>query len=203
MFFIQDGYVSNLNPSHHIDLNFTDESQKEVYIFGAEFMKKNNLKTVVDVGCGSGYKLVKYFSEFETVGIDTEPCYSYLLKKYPTKKWLKSGEPEKSFQQYELNADMVICSDVIEHIINPTDLLNYIKTLNSSYILLSTPDRRVLRTMRGYGEKAWNGPPVNPAHVREWTPEEFHSYISEHFTVLDSYHCKNQKECMYFLCKPQ
>lgn len=38
----------------------------------------------IDVGCGSGWKLVKYLSEeFHTIGIETEPALSFLRKTYP------------------------------------------------------------------------------------------------------------------------
>ena len=46
--------------------------------------KNRSVLTAIDVGCGSGWKLVKYISEeFRTIGIDTEPALSFLKKKYP------------------------------------------------------------------------------------------------------------------------
>ena len=91
-------YLVNNEPSHHIDLNYKDEGQKEVYLYCRQFMKENNLNNVADVGCGSGYKLVNYLKGFNTIGIETEPCYSYLKKTYPSLKWFLSGEMEKSFK---------------------------------------------------------------------------------------------------------
>ena len=39
---------------------------------------------VIDVGCGSGWKLVNYLSkEFTTIGIETEPALSFLRRTYP------------------------------------------------------------------------------------------------------------------------
>ena len=47
--------------------------------------------TVIDIGCGSGWKLVNYLSkEFETIGIETEPAISFLREKYPDKASLQS-----------------------------------------------------------------------------------------------------------------
>jgi SAM-dependent methyltransferase len=202
MFGISELYTINNIPEHHNDIGWTDECQREVYTFAQQFMITNALNSVIDVGCGSGFKLIKYLGKFDTTGIDTEPCYSNLLSKYPNRKWLKSGEPEKSFSKDILDSDIVICSDVIEHIINPVDLINFIKTIRTKYIVFSTPDREVLRKMPRFGEAAWYGPPVNKAHVREWTCEEFNNFISKYFEVISYHHCYEQSECMIFLCKP-
>ena len=95
-------YNANINPGHHNDSAYSDEGQREVYEFAYKFMKENNYNKIIDVGCGSGYKLVNILGEFNTIGIETEPCYSLLKKKYPLKKWILSGEPEKSFMYSEL-----------------------------------------------------------------------------------------------------
>ena len=29
------------------------------------------------------------------------------------------------------------------------------------------------------------GPPINPAHLREWTFKEFRQYVSQHFDIVD------------------
>jgi len=196
-------YKANNNPGHHCDQNYTDEAQKEVYEFCYNFMKSNNFLTVVDVGCGSGYKLVNVLGEYNTIGIETEPCYSILQSKYPTKKWLKSGEPEKDFLQYDIqNIDVVICSDVIEHIINPDNLVDYLLSLNSKYYIISTPCRNILcnhpKFSKSY-KKSWNGPPLNICHVREWTMDEFKQYISNKFTIVSSHYGIKQIECQYHL----
>jgi len=36
-------------------MNEEDKYQKEVYEYASKIMKKNNYKTVVDVGCGSAF----------------------------------------------------------------------------------------------------------------------------------------------------
>ena len=199
-------YCINNNPHHHNDKNLKDESQKEVYDYCKIFMKKNKFNNVIDVGCGSGYKLIKILGEFNTIGIETEPCYSHLKSKYPLRNWLLSGEKEKSFILYnEINRpDVVICSDVIEHIINPDILLDYLISLNSKYYIISTPCRNVLCNRPKFSniyKISWNGPPINNCHVREWTIEEFKKYISNKFDVVRSYYGKNQIECQYHLLK--
>lgn len=199
-------YLSNNNPEHHNDVGRKDEHQKEVYLFCKDFMNENNLNSVVDVGCGSAYKLITYLGNFNTIGIETEPCYSYLQKTYPQNKWLLSGEKEKSFKLYDEvnNADVVICSDVIEHIVNPDDIVDYLLSLKSKYYIISTPCREILCTHPKFSntyKKSWNGPPINKCHVREWTMEEFKNYLSKNFVIISSHYCENQIECQYHLLR--
>jgi SAM-dependent methyltransferase len=199
-----NNYLSNLNPTHHNDSEYTDTSQKEVYMFCADFMKQNSLKSVVDVGCGSGYKLIKYLSEFDTIGIETEPCFSLLKQKYPERNWIISGESEKSFNNDVSisNTDLVICSDVIEHILDPDILLEYLISLNAKYYVISTPCREILCKNQRYSNvynHTWSGPPLNTSHVREWTMTEFINYISKKFNVINSFYGKEQIECQYHL----
>jgi len=191
-------YKINSTPTHYVDLHETDAYQKEVYVFGQSIMKRYGLHTVVDVGCGSGYKLVKYLGNYNTIGIETEPCISFLRKTYPTRFWLNSGESEKSFRSYDINVDLVICSDVIEHILDPNDLIAFLHSLNAKYYIISTPCRQ--RLVDHFARKFLDSP-QNKAHVREWTMEEFKSYLSKSFTILESHYGIDQIECQYHLLK--
>jgi hypothetical protein len=201
-FFISKNYESNLNASHHDDTKFTDEGQKEVYEFSKKLADEENLNLIVDIGCGSGYKLIKYFNEKNTIGIETEPCFSHLKKRYPDKRWIESEQSGINFPNFEGKCDLIICSDVIEHIINPQNLLNYISQFDFKYLIISTPDRAILRDkFATHGLKNWYGPPLNPCHVREWEHDEFFKFLNLNFEIIKSFHCEKQIECMAFLCK--
>jgi len=197
---IADGYHARERPEHHNDIGFTDDYQLEVYELARELMRTEHMRTVLDVGCGSGYKLVKYLGEFETVGVETEPCLSYLRRSYPTREWLESGEPGRGFgKPVATSFDLVMCSDVIEHLVDPDALISFVKSIESRYVLFSTPDREVLARHEKWNAPAL-GPPLNPAHVREWTSDELRQYLGLHFRVLQSGHCSVQIECQYHLC---
>jgi hypothetical protein len=67
---------------------------------------------------------------------------------------------------------LVICSDVIEHVVDPDVLLGYLRTCTGSggLVILSTPERHRLR-----GRNCIRSP--NPAHVREWSFGELRRYL--------------------------
>lgn len=194
-------YVINSNPTHHDDTMFKDDYQNEVYEYSKKLLDENNFSKVIDFGCGSGYKLIKYFNDKETVGIETEPCLSFLKKEYPNKTWVNSGEPERSFSDFKDSCDILICSDVIEHMINPDELMKNIKKFNFKYLVISTPDRSVLRKIPGF-LNCWEGPPVNTGHVREWAFDEFDKFLHNYFESVTGFHCqKLNPETMFFVCK--
>jgi len=128
----------------------------------------------LDIGTGSGYKLMSNFKDFDTLGMDLEPTVKWLTEKYKDRKWTDSFEPVVGY-------DMIIASDVIEHLPDPDILLNLIQKCAPKMIVFSTPDRS-LSTLLDL-----DGPPYNKSHVREWTMLEFKNYIESKFNVLDHF----------------
>lgn len=172
---IKRGYIHKSEYNYFDDTSNTDKWQLEVYTKAKEYAENNNLKSIIDFGCGSAFKLIKYLNEYNTTGIDVSPTYEFLKEKYPNGNWLKFGD----FDMNSLSADIVICSDVIEHVLNPDELLNNIKKIqNVKYIFISTPDRNLIPT-----EKF--GPPFNPTHIREWSFEELEEYVGTHFDIIE------------------
>ncbi len=173
-YFIKESYISRLENRYFDDTSNTDGWQKEVYEFAKEIAVQNNFLKILDIGTGSGYKLLNNFSNFDTLGIDVTPTVEWLRKNYPDRNWSDSFEPVQGY-------DLIIASDVIEHIPDPDSLLDLIEKCNPKLIVLSTPDRNLLP------KEYHNGPPKNKAHVREWTMEEFNKYISSRFKVHKHY----------------
>ena len=193
-------YKIRPNNHHHDDSkHHNDNYQKEVYVYASEIMEKKGFNKIIDIGCGSGYKLINYLGKYETIGYETEPCISFLRKTYPNNKWINSGEPSTSFNNdgNKQWADLIISSDVIEHILDPDELINYMKSFSCNYFLISTPCLEVL--INHFGRTRYD-PPQNNAHIREWTFDEFKMYLSKHFKILESYLGKKQIECQWHLC---
>lgn len=186
-FFIKEGYVERTSVPSWDDTSCQDESQRLIYEFADKVFKENNLMSVLDVGCGSGYKLIKHFAEYKTLGIDVPKTVTYLKEKYPDREWSDVFEPVQGY-------DLLICSDVVEHFEDSDILMEMIKKCNPKYLVISTPDR----TYRSEQEK--NGPPAWEYHFREWDFKEFHDYISSHFDVIE--HSVIPHECsQYILAK--
>lgn len=177
---IKAGYTARLKNRYFDDTPLKDEWQKEVYARAREIADERGFRSVLDVGTGSGFKLLKYFSDFETLGMDLPPTVKWLKRTYPQRNWTDKFEPLTGFE-------LLICADVIEHIPDPDQVLDLIERCQPQVAIISTPDRSLLK--RGH-----DGPPGNKAHVREWAFDEFNQYISKRFQVLDHF-ISNQFQC--------
>jgi hypothetical protein len=155
------------------DTNNKDEWQKEVYELARDISVEKNYRSIIDVGCGSAFKLLNVLGGYDTIGIEIEPTYGWLCKEYPDRHWLLFNELDPE----TVRADLVICSDVIEHIDNPDTLLLFLKNISFKQLLISTPERD------GVAGKGDYGPPENPAHYREWNAVEFKNYIEKWFQI--------------------
>ena len=195
-YYLREGYKRRGSYHHYDDRGLTDEYQDKVYSKARQVLEENNYSTVLDIGTGSGYKLVKYFEKEDTLGLELQQNIPFLEEKYPDRKWQLSEFEEKK----EHNKELVICSDVIEHLVEPDDLLEFVHNIDFGHLVLSTPERLITR-----GEDHL-GPPTNLAHTMEWSKDEFFNYISKNFLVLEHFTCNSKQGeekqgCQIIVCK--
>lgn len=175
-FCLSPRYKSRQEYWHYDDMLAEDHWQLEVYLQTYAIMRKNNFSRIADIGCGSAFKLMTYLREYETIGYELPVNVEILRKKYPDRKWKVSD-----FQSDELiDVDVIVCSDVIEHLVNPDELLQFVRQQKFKYLVLSTPERDLVYSK---SDSASLGPPKNPAHLREWNFPEFEKYIGMHFKI--------------------
>jgi glycosyltransferase involved in cell wall biosynthesis/SAM-dependent methyltransferase len=166
-----------------------DRYQEPVYRWAARLIREDRSAPVVDVGCGTGAKLIGIVSKAtdDIVGVDQAAAIEVARRAHPTRTWLSGdlGDPALWRSIKELRPALMICADVIEHVRDPRDLLWRMKGAlpPTGRLLISTPDRS--RMEEGHGL----GPPSNEWHVREWTSEEFVLLLEScGFTVLSRRH---------------
>jgi len=191
-YYIKRGYFHRKNTQYEDNTKLKDEYQKEVYEIAKRLTEEYELKNIIDYGCGSGFKLIKYFSKCNTIGIDVSPTHEFLVKKYPHRRWINA----KELNTNKIVADLVICADVIEHVLNPDELLDNIKKIKGfKFLLISTPERDIIRSWYDYG------PPENKCHVREWNGMEFDKYISFHFDIISHQITNFRQSTQLIICK--
>lgn len=172
-FCIENGYVENLAPKYCERKSKSVKNQLFIYENALKVAKENKFNKIVDLGCGYGDKLMLLFKDFETIGIDYGKNIDFCIKNYPDRKWFHLNLEDNVPKEIYSNA-LILCVDVIEHLVNPTVLLEYLSKLaeNDNSLVISTPNR----ALRKEGVK---GPPSGKDHVREWTKEEFQNLLDK------------------------
>jgi SAM-dependent methyltransferase len=174
------GYRPRLNPEYFED-NVAHASgtvwQPDVYPVAARLARGLGCNHVLDLGCGYGDKLVKLHPEFAVTGIDYGTNIQVCRNRHQIGRWLEVDLEQRNalpLTRQELKQTVVVCSDVIEHLVDPGALLQLLAELlrQAPVALLTTPDRN---RARGPGDM---GPPKNPAHVREWTLDELEACLN-------------------------
>jgi len=134
--------------------------QVPVYQSARSLVAALRINSVLDVGCGNPQKLKAYLYPFmeDIFGIDLPDVINMINEPFGT--WVEC-DFNKSEIDLERSFGMIIAADVIEHIEDPTKMLNTIKTHadDDTIIIISTPEK--------VGDV-----PKNESHVKEYTREE-------------------------------
>lgn len=181
-YFIKENYKHRINPNYCYDVDPSESGitwQPDVYDFAAEIAEKLRCTYILDIGCGLAHKLVSQYPKFKIIGIDYGRNIIKCKNEYQFGKWI-SWDLERPFEinldKEILSKSIIICSDVIEHLVNPSNLLKTIKKFldNSTACIISTPERDLTRGINDFG------PPANLQHVREWNLMEFERFLQSY-----------------------
>jgi 2-polyprenyl-3-methyl-5-hydroxy-6-metoxy-1,4-benzoquinol methylase len=190
-YFIKNNYTP-LRKLEEFDVEYWERNYKYtniplyvqyyVYKFCRKLIKKKNLKSILDIGCRDGRKLMKliYPLSDDVYGIDNVKYFIDFCRKYYNSNRFFVDDIENPSLNLKKKFDLIICSDVIEHLLNPDKLLLYIKKYchSNTYIVISTPERDLVR---GFN---CNSPPKE-GHIREWNSNEFIKYLKHHnFNII-------------------
>jgi len=162
-------------------------NQVPVYRLGARLAHKRGWAPVLDVGCGSGNKLVDHFpASTPTVGVDQVSGITLAREQFPDRQWI-AGDLSNDAVWTELAAvrpGLTLCVDVIEHVEDPIELLHRLAGVSAGApVIISTPDRA------RYDPDRPLGPPNHARHMREWTHDQFELLLlSAGYEVERSWH---------------
>lgn len=153
---------------------------KHIKIVG-EYIKKINPNKrdfrILDVGCGDGvllFLISKYFEDikFDIYGIDASEEALKIANKKNNGKFSKKNVYETGLEDDFF--DIIISSDVIEHVSDADKMLGEIKRVSKkgAIIVISTPVKTTEE-------------PLDKMHVHEFYPNEYKDLCKKYFEVLD------------------
>lgn len=180
-YFIRSGYLSRDTVEYFADE--TDDAtvwQPDVYPYAAARVEELGRDVLIDIGCGRAGKLATLAAsrpEWTYVGVDFGENLRWCRENHSFGRWVEADLESTRVLPIApalIRLSVVVCSDVVEHLLNPGPALALILRLlaeGSAAAVLSTPAREF---RSGYDAP---GPPRNPSHVREWASDEFQALL--------------------------
>ena len=138
-------------------------------------------KTVLDAGCGEGFSLNKLMLNkigIKIEGVEQSKEAIALGKKLFSKANIKQGSV------YELpykdgSFDLVVCTEVLEHLEDPQKALSEIIRVSKKNIILSVPNEPYFMLSNFLRGKNLSRLGNDPCHINHWTIKTFQNFLKE------------------------
>ena len=137
------------------------------------------INSVLDVGCGEGFTLARLKKEkIGTIheGIEYDQTAIELGKKLYPKILIKQGDIYNL--PYKSNSfDLVVCTEVLEHLDNPRKAYRELVRVSRKYVLLSVPNEPwfTVQRMARFQNILHLG--AHPEHIQHWTAGAFSKFV--------------------------
>lgn len=120
---------------------------------------------LVDIGCGTGANVASFATDYRATGIDpSEAAIEFARELHPEVEFL-AGAVEDVGLEALAAANIVVCSDVLEHVADDFALLSQI-------LSAMTPGTPLLLTVPAHPH-LWSPHDVGMSHYRRYTPSRF------------------------------
>lgn len=133
--------------------------------------------SVLDAGCGEGY----VYRGLRARGVDarwhgvdlSDGAVSYAAARSPEARW--STADLRRISVPDRHAELVLCSQVLEHIPSPEGVRDELARVSARWLLISVPLEPVFRGICALTVAVGVG--QDPGHVNFWTPSQFRSFL--------------------------
>jgi ubiquinone/menaquinone biosynthesis C-methylase UbiE len=157
--------------------------------FYSEFLREIELlgpKSILDVGCGEGFTLERirklHIGE-KLEGIDFLKTAIDIGKKIHPDVTLR--EASAYDLPYKDNLfDVLLCSEVLEHLEDPEKALAEIQRVTKKYAVLSVPNEPIFMISNFVRGKNWSRWGNDIEHINHWSTGAFQKFVSTKFNVI-------------------
>lgn len=152
-------------------------------------VNKIKIESVIDLGCGEGHLLNflsphlqnKYCAAIDFDENEVKDAKNNLLNCDVTKASIYNVPyPDRSF-------DLVICTEVLEHLDSPDVAISEIKRLSKKYVILSVPREPLWRSLNMLRLSYLNSFGNTPGHINHWSARSFKKIIKQNFNIISVY----------------
>lgn len=147
-------------------------------------------QTILDVGCGEGFTLERLRKEKigkKLVGVDFLDRAIKIGKEVHPKLDLKKGSIyDLKFKDNSF--DLVICSEVLEHLDDPEKGLEELVRVANKYLVISVPNEPFFMLGNFLRGKNWSRWGNDIEHINHWTFWQFKHFVGSKAKVRKTAH---------------
>lgn len=139
------------------------------------FADNLQIETILDVGCGEGFTLQRFYKNKigrKLLGVDFSSNAINLGRKlFPFINFRKGNVYSLPYKNNSF--DLVVCCEVLEHLVYPEKALKEIIRVSHKFCLLSVPNEpffSIANFLRGKNLSRWGN---DIEHIQHWKQREF------------------------------
>lgn len=143
-------------------------------------------ESVLDVGCGEGMvlrSLESQLAQATCTAVDLDPAE--VVDAQRNLPGCQVGVASGLALPFGNNRfDLVICSEVLEHVEEPEKLLSELSRVSAKHVLVSVPREpiwRGLNMLRGAYLREWGN---TTGHINHWSSRSFERFVETEFDIL-------------------
>ncbi len=152
----------------------------------SEFYSWLTVDSVLDVGCGEGFVLERLNSVSpikKCSAMDIDPIDAADAQGKLSFCDVQVGNIY-DIKQADESFDLVICSEVLEHLENPGMALLELERVCRKFAILSVPREPLWRSLNMARLKYLENFGNPPGHINHWNQKQFVSLISQYFDII-------------------
>ncbi|HZE87235.1 MAG TPA: class I SAM-dependent methyltransferase [Methylomirabilota bacterium] len=150
-------------------------------------LKNLHPQSILDAGCGEGFFLTKLSHAKigkKLEGIEYGDEAIKIGKKLHPTIIIKKADIYKL--PYRNNSfDVVVCTEVLEHLVHPEKALLELKRVAKKYIVLSVPNEPLFTIQRVLRGKNILHLGAHPEHIQHWSSSTFKKFVTKYVKVID------------------
>lgn len=140
------------------------------------------VKTILEAGCGEGEVTNYLYQKIDGVRINAFDVSEKVIKRARE----RSKDCDIQFEvgsiydiPVEQKYDLVVCSEVLEHLEEPEKALEQLKNATTEYIICSVPREPIWRILNMARGKYWKDMGNTPGHINHWSRKSFLSFLEK------------------------
>jgi len=156
-----------------------------------DMLGKLQVSSILDVGCGSAYvtnHLANLLRSTTVIGVDNNQLrldIAYL--RYPHLELQFADGTGLPFKNNQF--DLVSLTQVLEHMEDPSLIINELYRVSNRYVFLSVPDDLLWRLGNLARGKYWSNFGNPEGHIRDWNKASLEEFLSKFFYSVEVRRC--------------